>query len=191
MGFFLSFLYALYIREASPFLNGRTNLLAVLAAHQIVCTFFGALIIENDSLKSLGLSDFALGMVLLLVNAATLILAGGWSVRRYLDERMKRRWRHAISVSEYQLLARIMQEEQSGGGGDGDGGNGEEEASGSAPTAEGSSLEQYLLPAKEIELTKKIGAGSFGEVFAGTTQVNPLSLSLSLSLSAVQYVCSP
>ena len=72
------------------------------------------MIIENDSLDSLGLSQFGLGVVLLLVNASTLVLAGSWCARRHLEERMKQRWRHAISDDEYTLLMRIMQQEESG-----------------------------------------------------------------------------
>ena len=139
------------------------------------------MIIENDSLDSLGLSQFGLGVVLLLVNASTLVLAGSWCARRHLEERMKQRWRHAISDDEYTLLMRIMQQEESGDSsgdrdddadeevgrkerteeGPGGAADGDDDAqNGPSSSLSNGDLKHHLFPPSDVELTKKIGAGS-------------------------------
>ena len=145
---FLSIVTVAFVREASPYRENITNILAVVANYQILITFIGAVVLEADSLESFGLSQTSLGFILLAVNVLIIVLSAWWCRQRTLEEGAQREWRAPFSAEDADLVRRIMIEEVK----DGDGGK-------------AGMLQRYLLKSNEVQLLRPIGSGSFGDVF--------------------------
>jgi hypothetical protein len=150
----------------------------VVAQYQVLANYFGALVILSDSLSTFGFSDFGLGFLLLAANFVLLLLCGFWCYERYQFEVELESWRKELTVEEEELLRKIMYGEDISNSSSINGSSGS--SSGVSEinlkvgkmnendmSLDGRSMEilkQYLLKPSTIKLTKKVGAGAFGEV---------------------------
>jgi len=83
----LALLSTVYFRELTPFRVEFTNFLAVIAQYVILLAFMAALMIQSDSVSTIGISDFALGCILAIANILIVGLAIFLGWRRYRKER--------------------------------------------------------------------------------------------------------
>jgi len=196
IGCMLSLIMIGFVREASPFIRGATNILLSVAQYQIFLTYFAAFIIVTDGLSHLGLSNFGLGALLFSMNLAILLLMIMWSVRRYLKELRQKRWRKSLNDQEMDIINAVMEENKTMFFGETvkkektifqkakhaldhaahiahlphlhkDKEGGETELVDRHEPSKGK-FGQYLLSPELVMMDKKIGAGAFGEVFKGT-----------------------
>ena len=151
---------AVLFREVEPFARPATNVLAVCGQYAILFTFGVALAI-NVGLTKNG-NSFAIGVSLLMANLVVLAIALGVGICRSYERVTVQR---PLSNKEMQLVEAGMQGQTPGDGG-ADGGAGIE-MRGPAPPAgqDDTALRQYLLNQSDLQLEKRVGAGSFGEVF--------------------------
>lgn len=112
-----------------------------VAQYQILVTFLGALIIKTDALGNM--SDLSLGAILLAVNIFILFLAAYMGYSHYKREMQER---VPYSSTEFEIIHEVMDK----------------------PSQEKADqiLRQLLLDPRDVRLTKKIGSGSFGAVYA-------------------------
>ena len=89
IGCFLSLVLGKMVREISPFVNESTNILNDFAQYQILFTLLAALAIETGTLGILGLSDLALGSILLVINLGLLLLLAVLSYKSFLKDASK------------------------------------------------------------------------------------------------------
>ena len=89
-----------------------TNALVVVAQYQVLATFLAALVILADALGTFGLSDLALGSLLLAANSAIVCLSGVWCVQRLWREQERAAWRGGALDEEQR--ARMTQAEVHG-----------------------------------------------------------------------------
>ena len=157
-GCFLAILATSFAREMCPFINETTNMLSVVAHYQILGTFLAALVLISESLTVFGMSDFAMGSMLLFVNCFVVLLAGYWCYLRWLSEKEREQWRQPLSDEELALANVVLD-------GINHGAAKESEECSEGGTGAQSVLAPYLLNPRSIELRQRIGAGSFGEVF--------------------------
>ncbi len=68
IGCFAAIVLAVAARENAPFVRAHTNTLLVCSWWQILSVFYAAFVILSGNMKDFGLSDFALGLVLVLMN---------------------------------------------------------------------------------------------------------------------------
>ena len=94
-------------RESWPFTESTNSQLAA-AALQILGVYFALLL--TDSMKGIGLSDGALGGLLLLLNLVCFVLVAYWCVKVEAAERERRAWRQNLELSwrELQLVRDVM-----------------------------------------------------------------------------------
>jgi hypothetical protein len=121
-------------------------------------------VLISNALEIFGLHPFALGSILVTVNCTILAMSASWCLDRYFREKEERTWRNALTSQQLEVLQNVM-----GGGTDKPGGGG---GGGGANARRGSVkeldiLKHQLLNPKDVELMKRVGAGSFGEVFLG------------------------
>ena len=109
-GCFVSIVFAVYTREAIPFLRGTTNVLLVVAQYQILATYLAALALETEALSIIGLSDTALGVLLLVLNLSVVAISLFWCSQRYLKDQEHRHWRQAVSPDQARIMMNIMGE---------------------------------------------------------------------------------
>lgn len=229
-GCFVSIVFAVYTREAIPFLRGTTNVLLVVAQYQILATYLAALALETEALSIIGLSDTALGVLLLVLNLSVVALSLFWCSQRYLKDQEHRHWRQAVSPDQARIMMNIMGEsiyESSFSVGSSSSiistksledtidttvssakvGNihrvqNVELSSAGDPEVEmvdlknknqhkpryqksaAERLKQYLIRPKDVVLIRKIGQGSFGEVFKGTVAGGePVAIKIMLDIN--------
>jgi len=221
LGSYMSIVMVALAREASPFIRDETNVLLVVAQYQVMATFLAAQIIMSSAVATLGLSDFALGFILLVLNLAIVVLAGCWSYSSYARERERHRWNHRMfTATEERIISKVMRpeiarspfvmdmsgESQAGPEGKLAGDAASESslelvemapAASTAAAEEGAPsddaaaseecnarvLGQYLLNARSVEMSKRIGAGAFGEVFKGTVLRQPVAIKTMLEIT--------
>jgi len=146
----------------------------VVAQYQVLATFLAALIVSSGAWRSSGLSDLALGIILMVVNLVALIWAGCVCYNLYSREHQRQRWRRGLNINEVAMVEALL--------GDIDNVNTDSaqllvKDSKTATTIETngknhdnddrSLLKQIALNANDIIMLKRLGAGSFGEVFRG------------------------
>mmetsp|Transcript_16416 Transcript_16416/g.19416 ORF Transcript_16416/g.19416 Transcript_16416/m.19416 type:complete len:253 (+) Transcript_16416:141-899(+) len=194
LGCAISMVCASLLREISPFIRDATNLLLNLAQYQILVTYFGAFIIITNTLEILNFSELGLGVFLLCCDFIIIVMVCSWTLLCYYTSQSQLKWKKGLNSEEMDILQKVMaqnnmlllkkQEDQD---------HPRENKAGSfsayspknvrspttSPTAshagqskkkksaEGQ-LDSYLIEPKQVEMTKKIGAGAFGEVFKGT-----------------------
>jgi hypothetical protein len=86
LGVLLSAIYVVVVRETSPFQSTGTNVLLVVSQWQIFGTYLAALILLTDSLDAIGLSELAIGCLLLATNCVLVTLIGLLAFRRRVAE---------------------------------------------------------------------------------------------------------
>jgi len=150
------------MREISPFLDPITNVLLIVGGWQIVATFLGALVVSSNSAEMLVIGDLGFGILLLVLNFALLATTATWCVRSYRIDEERKNWKHALSDEQVRILDLVMHK---------DTGHDSAAALGSAFRHKIGArdpqdiLKQYMLHPNEVELSSKLGAGAFGEVF--------------------------
>lgn len=153
VGCYTAAVFALYYREASPFTNGKINVLSVAASFQIQLTFIGGLFFISHGASS----DATLAILILALNCALLLLSLFWSWLRFEKDLELYAHEKAMSSESHVLVKRIMDEIEIGSNSDAD-----------------SLMRNKAIPRQaqinphDIVLATRIGAGSFGEVFRGT-----------------------
>jgi hypothetical protein len=137
-----------------------------------------------------------IGVLLLIMNFAILLLSGAWCTTRYYTERMQRRWRRALSTRELAIVEGVMgNKEESQNGHNGvanslraelsrsNAGGKEDEKRARVEAENAKVLEQYLLSPQDVTMHKKIGAGSFGEVFYGSHRGQQVAIKTMIHVS--------
>lgn len=170
-----------FSREASPFLRESTNILLNTANYQILSTFLISLVLITNSLSTFGLHNLALGSLLVCLNLALVLLSAFWCYGRWRVEQERKQWRRALTTQQLRIVENVMM------------GRGNIEDSLNRITMMGDSfkdstksielvktpdrdveerttleLSKHLLDPKDVKMSKRIGAGSFGEVFKGS-----------------------
>lgn len=172
IGCLLSILAAVFCRETSPFLRQSTNIILVAGQYQILATCLGALTILSGALESFSLGSIALGTILLTLNFLVIVFCAVWCVARFLKERQQERWRgDPLSDADFEILDAVML-----GGAIESHLRDDAEVGIELPTEKSMEetnkqtdlLAKNLINSVDVELTRRIGAGSFGEVFEGT-----------------------
>ena len=149
--------------EAKPFVCGATNALNVCGQYVILFTFGAGLAIDVGILTS-G-NTFALGMVLLVANITVLAAALGIGLSRAYEQAQ---WKTTDPLSTQELFlveaameGRVHNAEMLGG----DSQEGLEMCSPEGNDNPSQGVNQFSIQAEDVELLKKVGSGSFGEVF--------------------------
>jgi hypothetical protein len=120
IGCALALLSTIYFRELTPFRVEFTNFLAVIAQYVILLAFMAALMIQSDAVSSIGISNFALGCILVFANILIIGLAMFLGWRRYRRERalakahkarlLKVEWAAEFSNNKFQTtLTNVIQ----------------------------------------------------------------------------------
>jgi len=185
LGIFFSLCSLAFYGEVAPFLRPTTNSLAYVAQYATLLTFGAALAIEVGLDK--GVNSFLFGSTLVAVNVVVVSLIFRASVLKYLRERSMQQWRRALTPQELLIVNRIMRRDPMQGssleeielverGGNGDKGADIENRCEQA-------LNQTLLDPNQIKLTKRVGAGSFGEVFKGTLMGQPVAVKTLINIT--------
>jgi hypothetical protein len=164
-------------REQEPFREKFTNTIACIAQITILLTFYTALSIETGVVIDFGLGDVGIGIFLVLINLLVFALVIWLSLTRYKRMRREQQWRRPLNTQELKVVNQVMAEDA------------EREAISEGfvdtnglemkPMSKKKSVEQmdavtsqlitqYLLKPSDIVMTKRVGAGAFGEVFKGT-----------------------
>jgi len=118
-GCILAFLFIIFFREELPYRVEFINFVVVCCQYVIMLVFMAALVLETNSLDSLNMSDFTLGLILLLSNLFVLLSAilGGWF--RYLEEsrgiisfvrHIKIEWAPDFSKTKFNTTMHVVQE---------------------------------------------------------------------------------
>ena len=125
IGCFASLIMAIIAREQAPFVRRTTSTLLVVAQYQILAAYYAAFVILSGSLADFGLTDFALGLVLVLTNCFMFVLIGYWCTRQHLSEkealRRKRvmlpkvEWAVGFSATKFSTTFRLLREEHISG----------------------------------------------------------------------------
>jgi hypothetical protein len=167
--FLLAVAWALACREASPFLEESTNILLIIAPWQIALTYFGALITVTGTLDSLGLSDVALAIFLLLVNLFSSASVLAWCQKSYRRSNLDLKQRRLATEEDFIRVQNVLH-------------NGEfrreiaderhavdefPPQSSGQPSSVFDLLEPHLVSPQTVQLVKRVGSGSLGEVFQG------------------------
>jgi hypothetical protein len=121
MGCAISLASMVYYREAMPYRMPFTNVLGTLAQYEILACFLSALILEGKAVAQFGLSNFAIGLILMVANVMVLGSAIGVGLFRHLQEERERGRirKQAISIdfaahfSDEQFVTTISAIEQS------------------------------------------------------------------------------
>jgi len=176
----LSLLSLAVYREVEPFSRPATNTLVYIAQYGILLTYAGALAIETDIAKNV--DNFAFGMFLLAANLVVLVVAAGIAATRHA---IVGRWLHRIDDDDAWVLDAV----KNGVFDAGDSAAGEAglEFTFSAAKSSCSSavrgisdntelLRQFIIDARGVNLDRRVGAGAFGEVFAGTCLGQPVAI---------------
>ena len=144
-------------------------MLLIAGQYQILFDFLIAFMLIADSLGIFGFNETQLGIFLVLLNLVVFVFVALTTYQRWRDEK-KLRWRQPLTAQEITLVEHVMRESSLVTA------TSTQEHEEPAMTTheeipiptenskEGASIQQYLLRADDIEMTKKIGAGSFGEV---------------------------
>lgn len=181
--FMIAVAWALTCRECAPFLDESTNFLLTITSWQISLTIFGALIVTTNSVDSLGLSDADLAIVLLILNLVSSVIVFAFCMNSYRHSHLHSKWRRLATEDDFERVKNAVLSDQSvpeifdsKSEGTAHGIElsigGSEHAvsqsdSGDRPLSAHALLEQYLVLPHDVELVKRIGSGSFGEVFQG------------------------
>ena len=173
---FASIIFCVGIREASPFVRGPTNILAYVAQYSILGTSLASLILSSNSLSSFGLTESSMGLLLVGINVAVLVVSAMFMYFSWKESEAEQRWRRGLSPEEFALVNEIMT-------GldlktiDVDTGPGVEMMTGGKYASEvqkmsvaADLLQKYQVEASDIVMAKKLGSGSFGDVFFGRLQ---------------------
>merc|ERR1712023_437868 len=75
IGALLALISAVYFREVCPYRIDFTNVIAVVAQYTLMILYLSAVKIETDSLSKFGLSNFLLGLILLVLTSSIVVLA--------------------------------------------------------------------------------------------------------------------
>ena len=177
-------------------------------------TMLAALIIVTGAFDDLNLSDFVLGIVLIAVNLGVVGFAALVCGRRWRSDRLAKGWKKPLSDEELRVLNLVMETECVGLDGDmhfsEDNTHGSRPYSRSSSTGMAGSVElstlnvlrpriesdgtegrsqamlnRFLLPAKDVSLVTKVGAGSFGEVFRGSVFGQPVAVKTMLQITEI------
>jgi len=188
VGCMFAILSFVYFREEEPFRVKFTNKIACIAQMTILLTFYTALSIDTGVVIDFGMGDFGIGLFLIMINLLVFLLVIMLTWIRYRQIQMEQQWRRVLTTQELSVVNRVMGEDDDrskmkndnirggggGGGGDDDNGNNIELTRTRKKSVEekdnimSSMINQYLLQPKDVIMTKKVGAGAFGEVFKGT-----------------------
>jgi hypothetical protein len=115
------------------------------------------------------LDPIAFGAILVSVNLVLLVVVGWVSFRAFVRQAERDRWgRGRITLAEMQLVDNVMNS-QVGASDVNDVSDSTERPHEVNASAGQRLLQQVLLPASEVQMTKRLGAGSFGEVFIGNS----------------------
>jgi hypothetical protein len=188
LGCIIAVLWAAYVREAAPFNRNSTNIFMNIASYQIFFTFYISLLIVTSALRSLGLSQLAVGTLLLGANLVIIALASYWNVVRWRQEQEMLKWRRVLTDKEVAVLDEFMKSRLALSG----------PQNLASPTIQnlysesaiemtGHSanlcedvdshlLQRYLLDPEKVVLSKKIGEGVFGMVFKGELMGEPVAV---------------
>lgn len=183
IGCLLSLLFAIYIREQQPYVSMTTNVLSVVAQYQILLTFIVAVVLLSGALSTFYLSPFALGALLVLINGGVLALTAFWTSSRFKEERSKRAWRRKLTAPQLDIVINVMGENSPRPI---DEGGVLSTTTPRRPMSKRSThavLEQVFVQAKDVDLSKRIGVGSFGEVFKGTCLGKTVAIKTILTVS--------
>ena len=125
IGCFAAIVMAVVARENAPFIRSTTNTLLVVAQYQIVAVFYAAFVLLAGSLADFGLSDLALGLLLLFVNCVVFALVVFWCAQKHFDERQALRrkeealprleWAVEFSATKFATTFGLIREEQISG----------------------------------------------------------------------------
>ncbi len=220
----------------------------------MLATFLAALAIEAEALAVMGLSDTALGALLLALNLSVVFLSLFWCARRLSADRERRQWRQALTPRQARLLFDIMGDthdtcaqldavddefgggsssmdagvdvdvdmDSSGDGGDGSLGGGSDvvDLGGDGKSVQmvrlpppkqkrtkqkqkqkvqqqkqalaqstphvatlTQRLQQHAVRARDVVMIRKVGQGSFGEVFKATCLGEPVAVKVLLEIT--------
>jgi serine/threonine protein kinase len=174
-GVALALFFTATYREVRPFVRDATNTLAQVASYVVLLTYCGALAISTGLDKNT--NPFVFGSVLLGVNLVILGVVLGFGFQKHAAGRQ---WLRELTEDECELLGAMM--EGRGAAADNQHG-GDVEMSGSESDDRGLQvkennklLKQLLMSPHEVVIDKKIGAGSFGEVFSGSCLGMPVAI---------------
>ena len=178
IGTCLSVLSFILFREAQPFQNGSTNVLAVTAQYQIMVsgrltrrispphprhpathqpptsqlqfTFVGAMIIalKKSDIDEFSVDDVVLGIILFLANLLVVGMAWYMGWNRYKHDMKYMKKVEVLSAGKMEIVNGVMTDARF--------------------EQTNIALKELLLMAGDVEKGKLIGAGAFGEVFKGT-----------------------
>jgi len=175
LGIFFSLCSLGFYGEVVPFLNPSTNILAYVAQYANLLTFGAALAIEVGLDK--GMDSFLFGCILVAINVVVVGFIFFASVMKVRRERAMLQWRRALTDDELQVVNAVMIPGLS---------TANRDTMAPAPSLDGiemvecgqpsesdkdtqdarsiKALKQSLIESKDVKLTKRVGAGAFGEV---------------------------
>jgi len=170
-------------RESEPFEIDATNTLAALCQLTVLLNFGAALVIATE--LSNGLEPSVLGTILVAANCVVLGLFVAMSFRRFWQrKRENAHFRSMLSTHDFAMIQSIMDGRDPGSDDGGSSASLSIEMSSVSSLASGSSLmsgqevavereisqhllSQHLLSSGDVKLIRRVGAGSFGEVYEG------------------------
>ena len=169
-GVALALFFAPMYREVQPFVRDATNKLAILASYAVLLTYGGALVIATDLDEKL--NRFAFGCILIGVNVIILFAVIVFGAKRHAESGL---WQRELTDEDCRLLDAVMVGNAAATPSDSE--HGDLEMTSMTRSMEHERdlrvsennviLQQLLIPPHEVKIERKVGAGSFGEVFVG------------------------
>jgi hypothetical protein len=100
--------WAVGAREVRPFVDPAANDLLTVSSVAVFVTYLGALAVASGSLGGLGLSDFGLGVGLLLANLGVVAVCGAWVYQRHAQTEERKHWKQGLSEEQVRVLDLVM-----------------------------------------------------------------------------------